>query len=89
MMSCCEQDWVVVVASYPNNLNPVESFNAKTDFDLQGNVWCGMCALNSFFNCTLCPTGAKVESSAHKEKCPWCISARMNGVVWYVCPQIF
>ena len=47
----CEQDYVVVLAPYPNNPNPMESFNVKTDFDLQGGVlvwyarrtfWCGM-----------------------------------------------
>jgi hypothetical protein len=39
VISCREQD--CVVATYPNNLNPVESFNVKTDFDLQGDglVW--------------------------------------------------
>jgi hypothetical protein len=37
-MFCCEQDCVVVLAPYPINPNPVESFNVKTVFDLQG-VW--------------------------------------------------
>ena len=27
----------VILAPFPNNLNPVESFNVKTDFDLQGD----------------------------------------------------
>ena len=35
MISYCEQDCVVVLAPFPNNQNPVESFNVKTDFDLQ------------------------------------------------------
>ena len=41
MMSCREQDCVVVLGPYPNNPNPVESFNIKTDFDLTGDglVW--------------------------------------------------
>ncbi len=51
MISCCAQGIVVVLAPYPNNPNPVESFNVKTDFDLQGNglVWYAatMRALNS------------------------------------------
>ena len=69
MISYCVQDCVVLLAPYPNNQNPVESFNIKTDFDLQGDslVWCAR--LQLFFNCTLCPTGAKAEgfSSIHKE----------------------
>ena len=67
MISCCEQDVVVVLAPYPNNPNPVESFNVKTDFDLQGDglVWYARPQL--FFNCTLCPTGAKGYSGSHKE----------------------
>ena len=69
VMSCREQDCVVVLAPYPNNLNPVESFNIKTDFDLTGDglVWYARPQL--FFNCTLCPTGLKasVHSGWHKE----------------------
>ena len=67
MISYCEQDCVVLLAPYPNNPNPVESFNVKTDFDLQGDglVWYARPQL--FFNCTLCPTGAKRESGSHKE----------------------
>ena len=68
-MSFCWQDCVVILAPYPNNPNPVESFNIKTDFDIQGNglVWYARPQL--FFNCTLCPTGAKWRSShcSHKE----------------------
>ncbi len=37
MLSCCAQDCVVLLATYPNNQNPVESFNVKTDLDLQGD----------------------------------------------------
>ena len=50
---------VVVLVPYPNNQNPVELFNVKTDFDLKGDglVWYARPQL--FFNCTLCPTGAK------------------------------
>ena len=66
-MSFCWQDCVVILAPYPNNPNPVESFNIKTDFDIQGNglVWYARPQL--FFNCTLCPTGAKGRSGSHKE----------------------
>ena len=41
VMSCRKQDCIVVLAPYPNNPNPVESFNIKTDFDLTGDglVW--------------------------------------------------
>ena len=69
VMSCREQDCVVVLAPYPNNPNPVESFNIKTDFDLTGDglVWYARPQL--FFNCTLCPTGLKatMHSGSHKE----------------------
>ena len=69
VMSCREQDCVVVIAPYPNNPKPVESFNIKTDFDLTGDglVWYARPQL--FFNCTLCPTGLKasVHGGSHKE----------------------
>ena len=62
----------MLLAPKPNNPNPVESFNVKTDFDLQavqgdGLVWYARPQL--FFNCTLCPTGAQTVgfSSTHKE----------------------
>ena len=59
MISCCAQDCVVLLVPYPNNPNQVESFNITTDFDVQGDglVWYARPQL--FFNCTLCPTGAK------------------------------
>ncbi len=71
MISCCKQDCVVLLAPYPNNLKPVESFNIKIIFDLQGDslVWYELPQL--FFNCTLCPTATGVKgpwfSAAHKE----------------------
>ena len=69
MISCYAQDCVVLLAPYPNNPNLVESFNITTDFDLQGDglVWYARPQL--FFNCTLCPTGAKGPgySASHKE----------------------
>ncbi len=69
VISCREQDCVVVLAPYPSNPNPVESFNVKTDFDLTGNglVWYARAQL--FFKCTLCPTGDKglAYSGLHKE----------------------
>ena len=41
MISCYTQYCVVLLAPYPNNPNPVDSFNVTTDFDLQGDdlVW--------------------------------------------------
>ncbi len=58
---------MVVLACYPNNPNPVEPFNVKADFDLQGGglVWYARRQL--FLNCTLCPTGAEGDSSTHKK----------------------
>jgi hypothetical protein len=43
----------------PNNPNPIESFNIKTDFDIQGNGLVWYASPQLFFNCTLCLTGAK------------------------------
>ncbi len=69
MISCCNQDCVVVLAPYPNNPHPVESLNVKTDFGLprqgDGLVWYARPQL--FFNCTLCPTGAKGDRTMHTE----------------------
>ena len=67
MISCYAQDCVVLLAPYPNNPNPVDSFNVITDFDLQGDglVWYACPQL--FFNCTLCPAGAKGDRTMHKE----------------------
>ena len=67
MISCCKQDCVVVLAPYPNNPHPVESFNVKAYFGLQGDglVWYARPQL--FFNCTLCPAGAKGDRRMHKE----------------------
>ena len=68
MISCYAQDCVVLLP-YPNNPNQVQSFNITTDFDVQGDglVWYARPQL--FFNCTLCPTGAKGPgySASHKE----------------------
>ena len=60
----------MLLAPYPNNPNPVESFNVKTDFDLQGDCLVWYARQQLFFNCTLCPTGAQAAtgfSSTHKE----------------------
>jgi hypothetical protein len=71
VISCRDQDCVVILAPYPNNPNPVtvKSFNIKTDFDLTGDglVWYARPQL--FFNCNLCPTGLKatMHSGSHKE----------------------
>jgi hypothetical protein len=69
VISCREQDCVVVLAPYPNNPNPVESFNVKTDFDLMGNGLVRYTRPQLFFNCNLCPTGDKgsAHSGLHKE----------------------
>jgi hypothetical protein len=53
-----------------NNPNPVAFIKIKTDFDFQGNglVWLLWYARPQlFFNCTLCPTGAKGHSCSHQE----------------------
>ncbi len=59
MRSCCAKDCVVLLAPYPNNRNPVESFSVTTDFDLQGDGLVWYVRPQPFFNCPLCPTGAK------------------------------
>jgi hypothetical protein len=66
---CREQDCVVVLAPYPNNPNPVESFNVKTKFDLTGDCLVWYARPQLFFNCTLCPTGLKasMHSGSHKK----------------------
>ena len=78
MISCCDQDCVVLLAPYPNNPNHVDSFNVTTDFDLQGDglVWYARPQL--FFNCTLCPTGAKGPGLPLTRRCPSCTSARLS-----------
>jgi hypothetical protein len=70
MISCCEQDCVVLLAPYPNNPNPVESFNVKTEFDLQGDCLVWYVRPRLFFNCTLCPIGAKGPGyrASHREE---------------------
>ncbi len=69
VISCREQDCVVVLVPFPNNPNPVELFNVKTDFDLTGDglVWYARPQL--LFNCTLCLNGLKatMHSGSHKE----------------------
>jgi hypothetical protein len=68
MISCCGQDCVVLLAPYPNNSNPGDSFNVTTDFDLQGDCLVWYTRPQLFFNCKLCPTGAKGPgfSASHK-----------------------
>ncbi len=53
----------------PQNPNPVESFNVTTEFELQGDCLVWYARPQLFFNCTLCPTGAKGPgfSASHKE----------------------
>ncbi len=69
VISCREQDCVVVLAPYANNPNTVQSFNIKTDFDLTGDGLMWYARPQLFFNCTLCPTGhkASVNGGSHKE----------------------
>ncbi len=59
----------MLLAPYPNNLNPVDSFNITTDFDLQGDCLVWYAHPQLFFDCTVCPTGAKGPGFivAHKE----------------------
>ncbi len=75
-----QQDSVVLLVPYPNNLNTVESFNVTTDFELAGDglVWYACPQL--CFHCTLCPTGSKgpVYSATH----PLCTSARLSLLIW-------
>ncbi len=63
IISHYQQDGVMV----PNSPNQAQSFNVNTDLDLQwdGLVWYPRPQL--FFNCALCPTGAKGFSNSHKE----------------------
>jgi hypothetical protein len=67
MILCFEQDCEVFLGLYPNNPNPVESFTVKINFDLQGNGLVLYARPQLFFNCTLCPTGAKGDRGSHKE----------------------
>jgi hypothetical protein len=69
VISCREQYCVIVLAPYPNNPNPVQSFNMKTDFDLTGDGLVCYARPQLFFNCTFCPKGLKasVHSGSHKE----------------------
>ncbi len=77
MISYCEQDCVVVLAPFPNNPNPVQSFNIKSDFDLKGTVWCGMHALNSF-STVPCVPQAPGCSVTLTRRCPRCTSANLS-----------
>ncbi len=54
----------MVLSHFPSNPNPVESFDVKTDFDLQGDGLVWYTRSHLFFNCTLSPTGAKGNSSS-------------------------
>jgi hypothetical protein len=58
-----------VVLPYPNNQNPVKSFNVKTNFDLQGDALVWYARPQLFLNCTSCLTGTKgpLFSESHKE----------------------
>jgi hypothetical protein len=57
---------VVLLVPYPNNQNPVESFNNTTDFGLQGDCLVWYARPQLFFHCT---TGAKGLGyhASHKE----------------------
>ena len=71
MISYCEQDCLVALMPFPNNPNQVQFFNVKTGFDLQGDCLVWYARPQLVFNCTLCPTGAKMFSDSHKEV-SWC-----------------
>ena len=77
MISCCNQDCVVLLAPYPNNPHPVESFNIKTDFGLQGDGLVCMRALNSSSTAP-CVRQAPRGTEEHTRRYPWCISARLS-----------
>ena len=60
------QDCVCLIAPYPNNPNPPETFNIATDFDMSGDglLWNGWQQL--LFRCTLCPAGAfQINDTQH------------------------
>ncbi len=63
------QEVVVLLAPFPNNLNPVAEFYVICDFDLTGDglVWYALPQL--FFNCTLCTSFCQGPeySANHKE----------------------
>ncbi len=57
IISYCEDDCVEVLApfrAFPNNPTPMQSFNVKTDFDLQGDGLVWYARPHPFFNGTLC-----------------------------------
>ncbi len=58
------QEVVVLLAPFPNNLNPVAEFDVVRDFDLTGNglVWYARPQL--FFNCTLVPLYSLLPGSS-------------------------
>jgi hypothetical protein len=57
---CDLQDCVCLIAPYPNNPNPPETFDLASDFDMSGSnlLWYGR--LQLLFRCTLRPTDAAV-----------------------------
>ncbi len=66
---CCAQDCVLLLPQQSEVQNQVESFNATTDFDLQGDCLVWYARPQLFFNCTFCPTGANEPGyrASHKE----------------------
>jgi len=54
------QDCVCLIAPYPNNPNPPETFNIATDFDMSGSGLLWYCRLQLLFLCTLCPASCSV-----------------------------
>ena len=63
------QDCVCLIAPYPNNPNPPETFDLASDFDMSGSnlLWYGR--LQLLFRCTLCHTdaGAARDVERHLE----------------------
>jgi hypothetical protein len=61
------QDCVCLIAPYPNNANPPETFNIATDFDMSGDALLWFGRLQLLFRCTLCPAGAFHDTRRHTE----------------------
>ena len=61
------QDCVCLIAPYPNNPNPPETFDLASDFDMSGSnlLWYGR--LQLLFRCTLCHTDAARDVERHLE----------------------
>ncbi len=72
VMSCHERDCVVILDPYPNNPNPVESFNLKTYFYLTGD---GLVWYSSSTAPCVGQASRRLCTVVSTRRCPWCISA--------------